>query len=77
LQEDIEVSDYLTLLVHLGVASAKGTTEDPTFTITSRFYRANLLEPLVETLQESLEKLISIATTEELYDQGEDILVHF
>jgi hypothetical protein len=33
LREEIDVSDYLTLLVHLGVASAKGTTTNPTFTI--------------------------------------------
>jgi hypothetical protein len=77
LREDIDVSDYLTLLVHVGVASAKGTTTNPTFTITSDFYRENLLEPLVKTLQASLEMLTSLKTTEELYAQGEEILADF
>lgn len=77
LQEEIAISDYLTLLVHMGVVYAKGTTTNPTFTVTSAFYRKNLLEPLVKALQESLVTLTSLKTTQELYAKGEDILVDF
>eukprot|EP00980_Cylindrotheca_fusiformis_P022424 scaffold9290_cov107-Cylindrotheca_fusiformis.AAC.2 len=38
LQETIDISDYLTLLVHIGVVSASCTaTSNPTFAITSEF----------------------------------------
>ena len=76
LREDIDIGDYLTLLVHLGVVSASSKT-NPTFAITSDFYRENLLEPLLRTLRASLETLTSLTTTEELYAKGEDILVDF
>ncbi|KAL3905427.1 MAG: hypothetical protein SGILL_009681, partial [Bacillariaceae sp.] len=78
LQETINISDYLTLLVHIGVVSASGTSMDhPTFTITSEFYRENLLKPLLKTLRSSLEKLVALKSTEDLYTDGEEILVDF
>ena len=78
LQETIDISDYLTLLVHIGVVSASGTsTDNPTFTITSEFYRENLLKPLLKTLRASLEKLVALESAEDLYAHGEEILVDF
>ena len=78
LQETIDISDYLTLLVHIGVVSASGTSTDhPTFTITSEFYRKNLLKPLLKTLRASLEKLVALESAEDLYAHGEEILVDF
>ena len=77
LQETIDVNDYLTLLVHIGVVSASGTTASPTFSITSEFYRENLLQPLLKTYRASLQKLVALTSAEELYSQGEDILVDF
>lgn len=77
LQEHIDIGDYLTLLVHLlGVVSAS-SKRNPTFTITSDFYRKNLLDPLLRTLRASLDTLTSLTTTEDLYAAGEDILVDF
>mmetsp|Transcript_6783 Transcript_6783/g.18959 ORF Transcript_6783/g.18959 Transcript_6783/m.18959 type:complete len:637 (-) Transcript_6783:946-2856(-) len=78
LQETINVSDYLTLLVHIGVVSASGTaTANPTFAMTSECYRENLLKPILKTLRASLVKLVSLTSKEDLYAQGEEILVDF
>ena len=78
LQETIDISDYLTFLVHIGVVSASGiSTDNPTFTITSEFYRENLLKPLLKTLRASLEKLVALESAEDLYAHGEEILVDF
>jgi hypothetical protein len=74
LQEKIVVDDYLTLLVHLGVASAQGTTVKPTFRITSGFYRRHFFKVLMESLQASLESLTSLTTKEELYTRGEEMV---
>ena len=78
LQETIDISDCLTLLVHLGVASASCTaTSNPTFAMTSEFYRENLLEPLMKTLRASVENLVSLTSTEDLHAQGEETLEDF
>lgn len=81
LQPTIGVGDYLTLLVHVGVASATTTdaadAKTTTFRLTSGCYRKPLLEPILKTLKASLEKLVSCASTEDLYRDGEDVLVDF
>lgn len=78
LQQDINIGDYLTLLlVHLGVAVPRGKKVAPRFTLTSGCYQKNLLEPLLDTLQASLVALTSLRTTDELYYQGEWILADF
>ena len=77
LAEVIDVRDYLTLLVHLGVAQVKSENQNHTFSITSACYRKNILEPLLKTLRASLQQLTSLTTTTDLYVQGEDILTDF
>jgi hypothetical protein len=77
LKEIIDVNDYLTLLVHIGVISATGSADNPTLTVTSGFYVETLLEPLLRTLRASVDHLLELQSTEDLYDQGEDILVDF
>jgi len=74
LQEKIVVDDYLTLLVHLGVASAQGTTVKPAFQITSDCYRQHFFNVLTESFQASLKKLTSLTTKKELYTRGEDLV---
>ena len=80
LQPTINIGDYLTLLVHVGVVSVTTDAADAeitTFHLTSGYYRKHLLEPLLKTLKASLEKLVSYTSTEDLYRDGEDILVDF
>lgn len=80
LKDTIDIGDYLTLLVHVGVATVTTDATDSevaTFHLTSGFYRDNLLEPIVKTLKASLEKLVSYTSTHELYSHGEDILEDF
>jgi len=80
LKDTIDIGDYLTLLVHVGVATVTKDATDLeviTFHLTSGFYRDNLLEPIVKTLKASLQKLVSYTSTQELYSHGEEILEDF
>ena len=77
LAADIDVGDYLTLLFHVGVVSARGTLRNPVFHMTSDCYRKDILEPLLTTLRSSLQQLTSLNAKEELYSSGEDILMDF
>lgn len=81
LQEEIDIGDYLTLLFHVGVVSATKSHNETgictTFRITSEAYLENLLQPLLKTLRVSLEALVALTSTDDLYAKGEDILVDF
>lgn len=54
-----------------------GSNTSQTFTVTSELYRKNLLEPLLNSLRVSLETLTAFTTTNDLYREGESILVDF
>ena len=80
LQPTIDIEDYLTLLVHVGVLSVSEDKADAritTFKLTSKYYCKHLLDPILKTLKASLEKLVSYTSTEDIYCDGEDILVDF
>ena len=81
LQPTISISDYLTLLVHVGVVSVTTTTTDVrsnvAFRVTTDYYRSNLLKPILITLRASLEKLVSYTSAQDLYRDGEDVLQDF
>jgi hypothetical protein len=77
LKETVEVGDYLTLLLHVGVVSVDRRDTTTKFSCSSQYYRQNLLNPLLATLQTSLETILSCTSKELLYERGEDILVDF
>lgn len=78
LQDTIDISDYLTLLVHVGAASVTtdaADSETATLRLTSEFYLKHLLDPILRTSKASLQKLVSYTSIEDLYSDGEDILI--
>jgi hypothetical protein len=78
LRKDIAPSDYLTLLVHVGVVSVTCPTPGKfLFKTTGNHHRVALLQPLQATLQLSLETLLLLDSKVAIYEQGEEILKEF
>jgi hypothetical protein len=71
---DMTESDYLTLLVHLGIASVRYTGQNTVFKATSTYYRSKFLERLI---QNSLGGLMRMKTAEDIYREGASAITVF
>ena len=77
-QGGLDTNQYLTLLLHLGVASATINKNNETeFKSTSDFYRKKHLNALNLALASSIADILKLETKEDMYDKGEDILLEF
>jgi hypothetical protein len=71
-------SQYLTLLVHLGVvAIAINTNNEAEFTSTSEVYRKKHLSALNLALASSIADLLKLESKQKMYEKGEAILLEF
>jgi hypothetical protein len=71
---DMTESDYLTLLVHMGIASVRYTDQGTGFKATSTYYRSKYLETLI---QNSLGGLMRMKTAEHMYREGPNAITMF
>jgi hypothetical protein len=73
----LTTSDYLTLLVHLGVVSVRKDGDVTEFKSTSLVYRERPLKSLNLALEASIADLLALSTKEKMYIHGETILHNF
>lgn len=77
-KKHVDASDYLTLLVYLGMASWERTDgAGDTFRSTSYIYREDHLKALLRLLRVSIENLVQFTTTDDIYAQGVGLLHQF
>lgn len=79
LRQEVNVDDYLTLLLHVGLVSVERVATAPgyRFQVAGKAYQRDLLNPLLSCLKSSLVSLLQLQGKDDLYDQGEEILMDF